>query len=81
LTSGLPKCSRGSPASLGIASQLREGTVGEIEEIANQLGDQSGAAIVRVLQGRGAELVGKLEEAIDAATQASRDRLSRCAIS
>ena len=41
-----------SSVASGIASQLREGTVGEIEEIANQLGDQSGAAIVRVLQGR-----------------------------
>ncbi|KAJ8135679.1 hypothetical protein OY671_011108, partial [Metschnikowia pulcherrima] len=62
-----------SSVASGIASQSREGTVGEIEEIANQLGDQSGAAIVRVLQGRGAESVGKSEEAIDAATQARRD--------
>lgn len=62
-----------SSVASGIATQLREGAVGEIEEIANRLGDQSGAAIVRVLQGRGAELVGKLEKAIDAATLASRD--------
>lgn len=52
---------------------LRASTAGEIEALSEQLGEQSSAAIARVLQGRAAELVGRLEEAIDAAAAASRD--------
>lgn len=52
---------------------LRETTAGEIEAIASNLGEESAAAIARVLRGRAAELVGRLEEAIDAAAAASRE--------
>lgn len=52
---------------------LRVETSGEVEALAERLGEQSSAAIARVLQGRAAELVGRLEEAIDAAALASRD--------
>lgn len=52
---------------------LREGALGEVEAIAAQLGERSNAAIARVLQGRAAELVGRLEEAIDSAAASSRE--------
>lgn len=61
-------------AAAGEAGEtLRSSTAGEIEALAEKLGEQSSAAIARVLQGRAAELVGRLEEAIDAAAAASRD--------
>jgi len=52
---------------------IRASTAGEVEAIADRLGEQSSAAIARVLQGRAAELIGRLEEAIDAAASASRE--------
>ncbi|MCY1671642.1 hypothetical protein OVA07_11550 [Novosphingobium sp. SL115] len=52
---------------------LRASTADQIDALAAQLGEQSSAAISRVLQGRAAELVGRLEEAIDSAALASRD--------
>ncbi len=62
-----------SEAATNTGQNLREATAGEIEAIASQLGEQSSAAIAKVLQGRAAELVGRLEEAIDTAASASRD--------
>jgi len=53
--------------------ELRASTADEIEALAARLGDESSAAISRVLQGRAAELVGRLEQAIDAAASASRE--------
>lgn len=52
---------------------LRASTAGEVEALADKLGEESSAAIARVLKGRAAELVGRLEEAIDAAAAASRE--------
>ena len=52
---------------------LRESTSREIATLAEKLGEDSSAAIVRVLQGRGAELVARLEDAIDSAAAASRE--------
>jgi len=52
---------------------LREGALHEIEALAQKLGEESSAAIVRVLQGRGAELIARLEDAIDSAAAASRE--------
>lgn len=60
-------------AATKAGEDLRVSTAGEIESLAERLGEQSSAAIARVLQGRAAELVGRLEEAIDAAAAASRD--------
>ena len=60
-------------AAAKAGEDLRASTAGEIEGLAERLGEQSSAAIARVLQGRAAELVGRLEEAIDAAAAASRD--------
>ena len=54
-------------------TDLQSGTAAEIEALAAQLGEESSAAISRVLQGRAAELVGRLEQAIDAAASASRE--------
>lgn len=62
-----------SEAATRAGEALRGSTGGEIEALAMQLGEQSSAAVARVLQGRAAELVGRLEEAIDAAALASRD--------
>lgn len=56
-----------------VGEDLRASTAGEIEALAARLGDESSAAITRVLQGRAAELVGRLEQAIDAAASASRE--------
>ncbi|OZA57895.1 MAG: hypothetical protein B7X78_09190, partial [Sphingomonadales bacterium 39-62-4] len=53
--------------------ELRASTAGEVEAIAERLGEQSSAALAKVLQGRAAELIGRLEEAIDAAASASRE--------
>ena len=52
---------------------LREGTAGEIEALAARLGEQTNEAIVRVLQGRGAELVARLEQAIDSTAASARE--------
>lgn len=52
---------------------LRNSTASEVEAVAERLGEQSSTAIARVLQGRAAELIGRLEEAIDAAADASRE--------
>ncbi|NLR71444.1 hypothetical protein HGI47_11245 [Novosphingobium sp. ERN07] len=52
---------------------LRNSTAAEVEAVAERLGEHSSAAIARVLQGRAAELIGRLEEAIDAAADASRE--------
>ena len=52
---------------------LNEDNAREIEQLAARLGDEANAAIARVLQGRGAELVARLEEAIDSAAEASRE--------
>ncbi|MEO0033881.1 MAG: hypothetical protein RIS94_3639, partial [Pseudomonadota bacterium] len=52
---------------------LRDSTAGEIEALATNLGEQTNAAIVRVLQGRGAELVARLEQAIDSTAASARE--------
>lgn len=54
-------------------TDLHTTTAEEIEALAAKLGEESSAAISRVLQGRAAELVGRLEQAIDAASTASRE--------
>ncbi|MDT0507977.1 hypothetical protein [Novosphingobium sp. MMS21-SN21R] len=68
----------GAIASLSDAAgkageDIRSSTAGEVEALAARLGEESSAAISRVLQGRAAELIGRLEEAIDAAASASRE--------
>jgi hypothetical protein len=45
----------------------------EIDALAHRLGEEGNAAIARVLQGRGAELIARLEQALDTAADASRD--------
>ncbi|MFM2370434.1 MAG: hypothetical protein RIS85_156, partial [Pseudomonadota bacterium] len=62
-----------SDAASKAGENLRASTADDIDALAIQLGEQSNAAIARVLQGRAAELVGRLEEAIDAAASASRE--------
>lgn len=52
---------------------LKDGTADEITALADRLGEESNAAIMRVLQGRGAELIARLEQAIDNAAAASRE--------
>lgn len=60
-------------AAAATSANLREGAASEVSALAAKLGDESQAAIVKVLQGRGAELVARLEDAIDTAASASRD--------
>ncbi|MDK4805055.1 MAG: hypothetical protein OC190_00735 [Novosphingobium aromaticivorans] len=61
-------------AAAQAAGAAMSGTVrAEIEALAARLGEESNAAIARVLQGRGAELIARLEEALDSAAAASRD--------
>lgn len=62
-----------SQSAAETGNALRESTAGEVEALAARLAEQSNAAIAKVLQGRAAELIGRLEEAIDAAAAASRD--------
>lgn len=62
-----------SEAAAKAGEDLRCSTADEIAGLAEKLGEESSAAIARVLQGRAAELVGRLEEAIDAAAAASRE--------
>lgn len=54
-------------------SELRGSTAREIEAIASELGNQTSDALSRILKGRGAELVARLEEALDSAREASRE--------
>ncbi|WP_372731978.1 hypothetical protein [Novosphingobium sp.] len=54
-------------------TDLHTSTAKEIEALAAQFGEESSAAISRVMQGRAAELIGRLEQAIDAAASASRE--------
>lgn len=62
-----------SQSAADTGNALRESTAGEVEALAARLAEQSNAAIAKVLQGRAAELIGRLEEAIDSAAAASRD--------
>ncbi|MDF8334074.1 hypothetical protein [Novosphingobium cyanobacteriorum] len=52
---------------------LGENASGEIEALAGRIGEETSAAIGRVLQGRGAELIARLEQAIDATAASARD--------
>lgn len=60
-------------AARNAGSTLRNSTTGEIAAIAEALGNQTSEALARVLRGRGAELVARLEEALDSAREASRE--------
>ncbi|MFN4134893.1 MAG: hypothetical protein ACK4G2_04515 [Novosphingobium sp.] len=60
-------------AAAAAGQSLQASTAEEIEALARTLGDQTSEAMTSVLRGRAAELVGRLEEAIDAAAAASRD--------
>lgn len=62
-----------SDAAAKTGEDLRTSTAGEIEGLAARLGEESSLAITRVLQGRAAELIGRLEQAIDGAAAASRE--------
>ncbi|KUR71497.1 hypothetical protein AQZ52_10620 [Novosphingobium fuchskuhlense] len=62
-----------SDAAGRVGEDLREGAAKEIEALTARLGEEGNAAIVRVLQGRGAELIARLEDAIDNAASASRE--------
>jgi hypothetical protein len=62
-----------SEAARDVGTQLREGTATEIAALAERLGEESNAAIARVLQGRAAELIARLEEAIDTASSSGRE--------
>lgn len=48
-------------------------TAEEIDAIAGRLGEETSAALARVLQGRGAQLIARLEEAIDSAAGSARE--------
>ena len=58
-------------------NDLSEATLRQIEALAENLGERSTTAITRVMQGRGAELVARLEDAIDSTAASSRDAASQ----
>lgn len=62
-----------SDAARKVGTHLRDNTESEIAELATRLGEESNAAIARVLQGRAAELIARIEEAIDTASGAGRE--------
>ena len=57
--------------------EFSEATLHQIEVLAESLGERSNAAITRVMQGRGAELIARLENAIDSTAASSRDTASQ----
>lgn len=75
---------RVAAAASKVGSTLRDSTAADIAALAERLGDESNSAIARVLQGRAAELIARLEEAIDTAAESGletavqmRDQLAK----
>jgi hypothetical protein len=52
---------------------LSEVTAAQISALAARFGEETSAALARVVQGRGAQLIARLEEAMDSASSSARD--------
>ena len=68
-----PAFARLADAARDSGKALRDAADHEIDGVSQRLGETASAAVVKVLQGRAAELISRLEDAIDRATDASRD--------
>ena len=54
-------------------ADLSEATATEISALATRFGEETSAALARVIQGRGAQLIARLEEAMDSASSSARE--------
>lgn len=68
-----PAFARLAEAARSSSHALRDTADREIEAASQRLEQAAGATIAKIMQGRAAELVARLEQAIDHATDASRD--------
>jgi hypothetical protein len=60
-------------AARGIGTVLQESTAEEIAALAARFGEETTAALARVVQGRGAQMIARLEEAMDSASDSARE--------
>ena len=68
-----PAFARLADAARDSGEALRSAADREIDGVAERLGTAASAAVTKVMQGRAAELIARLEQAIDRATDASRE--------
>jgi uncharacterized protein YicC (UPF0701 family) len=54
-------------------AELGDSTAQEISAMAARFGEETSAALARVLQGRGAQMIARLEEAMDSASSSARE--------
>jgi len=54
-------------------AELGETTAAEISAMAARFGEETSAALARVVQGRGAQMIARLEEAMDSASSSARE--------
>jgi hypothetical protein len=68
-----PAFARLTDAARSSGEALRNAADREIDGVSERLGEATSAAVARVMQSRAAELISRLEQAIDHATDASRE--------
>lgn len=68
-----PAFVRLTDAARSSGEALRDAADREIDGVSERLGDAASAAVAKVMQGRAAELISRLEQAIDRATGSSRE--------
>ncbi|WP_295635518.1 hypothetical protein [Novosphingobium sp.] len=68
-----PAFVRLTDAARSSGEAMRDAADREIDGVSERLGEATSAAVVKVMQGRAAELISRLEQAIDRATDASRE--------
>jgi hypothetical protein len=54
-------------------SELGDSTAAEISAMAARFGEETSAALARVVQGRGAQMIARLEQAMDSASSSARE--------
>jgi len=54
-------------------AELGDSTAAEISAMAARFGDETSAALARVVQGRGAQMIARLEQAMDSASSSARE--------
>ncbi|EGD58748.1 hypothetical protein Y88_0806 [Novosphingobium nitrogenifigens DSM 19370] len=60
-------------AAVRTGSDLSSKTASEISAMADRLGEETSTALARAIQGRGAQMIARLEEAIDNAASSARE--------
>jgi uncharacterized protein YicC (UPF0701 family) len=78
LTSSIERRLAGAIAELEAAAhkageELSQATASQISALAGRFGEETSAALARVVQGRGAQLLARLEEAMDNASNSARE--------